>query len=110
MIVKLYDEVELLRDLQKDTLILIRHCTNIEPVKRFTECYDILGLTIHISKHFPIVANKPPDCDEAALLHLRRITQELGIFYQQDFPRPLFLGYLHKVIRLLTLYQVPRNR
>lgn len=107
-LVKLFNEKQLLVDLQAETLIMIRDCHSIEPIKRFVQCYDILRLTWDIQEKHP----KPwPDleCDESALLYLRTLTQELVICYGPELPRPGFDLFDTNVRRLLRVFGVPRK-
>jgi hypothetical protein len=109
-LLKLYDEVALLKDLQKDALGIIRSCGQIEPVKKLVESYDILDLTLSIAKEFPVVVTKLPECDLGALLHLRHLTYELGVYWHPYLPRPEFPKYSDKIKKLMVVYQVPRQR
>lgn len=107
-LVKLFNEKQLLVDLQAESLILIRTCNSIEPIKRFVQCYDILRLTWDIQEKHPKVW---PDleCDEAALLYLRTLTRELIIGYGPELPRPGFDSFDTNVRRLLRVFGVPRK-
>jgi hypothetical protein len=108
-LVKLFDEKQLLVSLQADALILIRDCNSIEPIKKFVECYDILKLTWTIQEKFPREHPNAPECDEPALMHLKRITQELFVFHGQEVPRPGFDSFDLQIRRLLMVFRVPRE-
>lgn len=108
-LVKLFNEKQLLLNLQADTLILIRDCRSIEPIKKFVECHEILKLTWDIQERFPKVWPEPPECDEHALLHLRFLTQELFVGFSPELPRPGFDLYDKNVRILLRVFGVPRK-
>jgi len=110
MIVRLYPEGILLRELSNDTVGLIRSCREIKPVKKLVECHDILELTLDISRRFPTLPPTDPMCDEAALLQLRNLTRELYITHRFDLPSYNLELYVDKVVKLLTVYRVPRER
>lgn len=108
-LVKLFDEKLLLVNLQADALILIRDCNSIEPIKKFVECYDILKLTWTIQEKFPREYPAAPECDEPALMHLKRITQELFVCHGPELPRPGFDSFDYNIRRLLVVFRVPRE-
>ena len=87
-----------------------RACNQIEPVKKLVESYDILDLTLSIAKEFPVVITKLPECDIGALLHLRHLTFELGVYWHPYLPRPEFPKYSDKIKKLMVVYQVPRQK
>lgn len=108
-LVKLFDERQLLVNMQADTLILIRDCHSIEPIKKFVQCHEILNLTWAIQEKYPRIWPDSPECDESALLHLRILTQELVIGYGAELPRPGFDSFDLNVRRLLRVFGVPKG-
>lgn len=108
-LVKLWDEKELLIHLQSDTIVLIRDCKSIEPIKKFVECYDILKLTWSIQDKFPTEWPDTPECDEMALLQLKVLTQQLTTCHWPELPHPGFDVYSTKIIKLLRIFRVPKR-
>jgi len=108
LLIQLFDEKTLLTTLQSDTLEIIRDCKSIDPIKKLVECHEILRLTQDIQERFPRVMPEPPTCDEAALLHLKNLTQEIFVFYHPELPRPTFDTYTIKIKQLLWTFRIPR--
>lgn len=109
VILKLIDEQVLISDLKCDTVRLIKSCHQIEPVRRFVTCYDILDLTLEIQRKFPTEWPKIPLCDEGALLQLLSLTQELSVYHWRELPQPDFGKYRDKVNTLLRVFQLPKR-
>ena len=108
-LVKIFDEKQLLVNLQADTLILIRDCQTIQPIKIFVQCHDILRLTWDIQLKYPREYPEDPECDETALLYLRVLTQELFIGHGAELPKPGFDHYEQNIRRLLRVFRVPKK-
>jgi len=106
MIHKLYDEGTLVTALQTETIFLIQNCPEIPPIKKLVECHDILKLTFEIYTKYPA---DPPACDEGALIYLKNLTRELSVYHWAILPKPEFPSYRDKILRLLTVFQVPRH-
>lgn len=107
-LIKLWDEKDLIRKLQRDTLILIRASEDIEPVKKLVEASEILDLTNKICELFPTEFPDPPIGDEAALMRLHQIAIELCIFHKFQVPIQHVDIYGDKVKTLLRIYRLPK--
>ena len=108
-LVKLWDELDLLDKLRQDTLLIIQNCQSVQPVKKLVECHEILDLTHTIILKFPVTPPDAPICDADALLHMKRLVQEINVFYPKDVPRPKFDTYQIKVQTLLRIFRLPRE-
>jgi hypothetical protein len=108
-IVKFLNEMVILTGLKQDTMKLIRACEKVEPVKKFVQCYDIIDLTLQIQEMYPKEFPALPECDQGALLDLRRISQELLVYHWIDLPHPDISHYTLKVNSLLQAFFVPRE-
>lgn len=109
-LVKLYEEKDLVVELQTETVGLIRHCSTVDPIKKLVNVYDILKLTLDIANKFPRTLPDLPECDEGALLYMETLTRELVVYHRLDLPTPEFPRYLQKVQRLFRLYHIPRGK
>ena len=107
ILVQLYDEKKILAELQSDTVHLIQVCSKIEPIKKFVEVYDILGLTQKVNEKFPPTPPDPPICDRDAMHYMWSITCDLQISWRLELPDPDFYLYRLKLKKLLQLFQVP---
>lgn len=108
-LIKLWDELDLIKKLRKDTLLIVQNCQSIPPIKKLVECHDILDLTETIVKSFPTTPPEPPVCDEAALMHLRRLISEINLFYPKEIPQPHFLNFEMKILTLLRIFGLPKD-
>jgi hypothetical protein len=108
-VVKLIDEKVLITGLKQDTLQLIRRCDQVEPIKKFVACYDILDLTLEIQHHYPRLLPEVPECDLGALHQLRILTQELLVYHWIDLPNPEFPNYTVKIHNLFRMFKFPRE-
>ena len=108
-LVKLWDEKDLLVRLRDDTVLIVQNCLAVPPMKKLIECHDILDLTINIQLQFPTEFPDPPVCDEDALLHLKRLVQEVYIYHRAEVPMPHFISYESKVTTLLRIFRLPKG-
>lgn len=109
-LIKLWDEKDLLIKLRSDTLIIVQNCQSIPPIKKLIECHDILDLSIQIIEQFPTQKEDGiPVGDSDALLQLKRLVQEIFVYYPTDVPRPAFDTYEMKVKTLLRIFRLPRE-
>ena len=102
-------EKQLLLELKRDTIRLIKSCDNAEPIRRLLTCHDIIHLTLDINNRFPSKGeNTPLICDVDALKDLRKVTADLAVCWWQFLPIPDFSPlYISKVDRLLGFYGLP---
>lgn len=108
-IVKLFDEKLLLKSLQSDSLVIIRSCNTIDPIKILIECHDILKLTLDIQNKYPSEFPELPVFDEDALLYLKFLVKELSRKFHTEMPQPIFFKFNQDMLRLLIAFRVPKE-
>jgi hypothetical protein len=102
-LVKLYDEVALLTQLQSSTLKLIHATEMIDAIKKLIEAHDIIVLNLDIGRRFRLLDDSLP-LDICALKHLNRLRCELLVFHQTDFTPPkLVHRYSEELLDLFRL-------
>jgi uncharacterized protein (DUF1778 family) len=108
-IVRLFDEVALMADLQKSTLDLMHATSLFKAIKKLVEAYEIIDLNLEIEKRFTTQLDDPP-WDLDALGELSKIRRELVIYYRPDFhPTILLDKYSSKMHSLFYRIQTRKN-
>lgn len=98
-VVKLFDEVALMTQLQNDTVALIHATSIINPIKKLVTAYEIINLNLLIEEKFKDFEDPPWDIH--ALSDLATIRRELVVYHRTDFlPVKLLDGYSDKMVRL----------
>ncbi len=106
-IIKLFDEVAMMNDLQNNTVDLIHATSIVMAIKKLVSVYDIIDLNLHIEKTYRSYKDNPP-WDLAALTDLNQLRRELFVYHKLDFnPVFLFEKYNQKMI---TLFRSIRRR
>lgn len=108
-ILKLWDEKDLLIRLRDDTVLIVQNCLAVPPMKKLIEVHDILDLTINIQNQFPTEFPDPPVCDEDAMMHMKRLVQEVYIYHRAEVPMPHFEVYESKIKTLLKIFRLPKG-
>lgn len=108
-VVRLYDEVALMVDLQKNTLDLIHATSLISAIKKLVQAYDIINLNLEIEKQYSKQLDEPPwDCE--ALSDLSKIKRELIVYHRPDFtPIQLLDKYSSKMENLFYRIQTRKK-
>ena len=98
-VVKLFDEVAMMTQLQNDTVALIHATSIINPIKKLVTAYEIINLNLLIEQRFQDIEDPPWDLP--ALVDLSTIRRELVVYHRSDFlPVKLLDGYSDKMVRL----------
>jgi hypothetical protein len=104
-VVKLRDELGLLRELTADTVRLISATNVIPAIKRLLRLYDILALNVDVAERFRSQHGLMP-VDRAAFQDLITLRRELMVYHRGDFhPAAQLINYCAKLTTLLTLLQ-----
>jgi len=99
MLIKLFDEVKLMRELEGETIAMIHSTSLMDAIKRLINAYDIIRLNLDINERYPSFDH--PTWDNAALNDLKIIYRELAVYHQRDFdPKVMFESYARKMGRL----------
>lgn len=107
-IVKLFDEVALMTELQSDTVKLIHATSLMNPIKKLVDAYEIINLNLTIEKRFKDYEDPPWDIP--ALSDLSCIRRELIVYHRTDFnPTGLIDRYSAKMVTLFS-YVRTRNK
>jgi hypothetical protein len=104
-LIRLWDESKLLFDLRDRTIVIIRGCQEIGPIKKLVECHDILDMTIDIQKRFPTEFPDTPEYDVGAMNRLKHLTSEIFVWYSPTLPQPDFEIYSLGVHRLIHSFE-----
>ena len=101
-VVKLFDEVAMMTELQKDTIVLIHATSLMNPIKKLVYAYEIINLNLEIEQRFQDFEDPPWDL--SALSDLSTIRRELVVYHRTDFePMKLFDKYAGKMLGLFRL-------
>ncbi len=87
VVLKLFDEVEVLKELRDDTVTLIHSTSSIKPIKKLIEVHELLDLSLVIESAFSDFKGSPP-LDPVLLKDMNAIRAELVVFHRLDF-RPV---------------------
>ena len=108
-IVRLYDEVALMMDLQKSTPDLIHATSHIKPIKKLVQAYEIIDHSLEVEKLYGDHLDDPP-WDIHALSDLSQIRRELVIYHRTDFnPAWLLDRYSSKMANLFYRVQTRKK-
>ena len=98
-VVRLFDEVVLMSELQEETIALIHATSIMNPIKKLVDAYEIISLNLTIEKRFKDYDDPPWDIP--ALSDLSCIRRELVVYHRSDFhPTRLIDKYSTKLIKL----------
>lgn len=98
-VVKLFDEVAIMTELQKDTVALIHATSFMNPIKKLVDAHEIISLNLTIEASFSEYDDPPWDIP--ALSDLSSLRRELVIYHRTDFnPSVLMDQYSMKMIKL----------
>jgi len=105
-VIPFHNEVRLLTDLSKDTVILIHHTSVVQAIKRLVDAHEILDMALVIEREHSDFSYQPP-WDKALSKDLDLIRSELLTRFTEAFkPATLLPHYYQKVGRLLTTMEL----
>ena len=98
-IVKLFDEVAIMNELQDDTIALIHATSFMHPIKKLVDAHENISLNLTIEERFEYY--EAPPWDIPALSDLSTIRRELVIYHRTDLDPALLIDrYSCKMIKL----------
>ena len=105
-LLRLFDEVAMIKALRDQTLDLIHTTKDIYAIKKLVELHDLFHLNILIQDHFK---EDPPLWDLSALKAIDHARVELLVYHQDDLPARLLASFNGKALTLLNLVRM-RNK
>ena len=99
-VIKIFDEVAAMSDLQSKTIGLIHATSLIPAMKKLMAAYEIIDINLQIERNYIDYKDFPP-WDIPALTDLNQIRRELIVYHRKDF-EPIFLldRYSNKMSQL----------
>lgn len=98
----IYSEEGIMRDLQSESVVLIRHTTAIPAIKKVVEAHDIVSLNLGVMQIYSTI--NEPIWDLGSLQELSKIRRELLIYHKLDFdPEQKLELYGKKMAQLFRL-------
>ena len=107
-LVRLFDEVEMVKALRDQTIELIHTTNDIHAIKKLIELHDLLHLNVLIQEHFKY--DDPPLWDLSALKAINHARVELLLFHQNDLPARPLAAFNGKAMTLLNLVRLRNTR
>lgn len=106
MLVKLFDDVALMNQLQKEAVKVLHSTDKVPAIKKILTIHDIIALNLTIEQNFKPYKNNPPwDIPSIKELNSNRI--ELVVFHVYDFhPPKILLHFDAKIKKLLQTIQL----
>jgi len=107
-LVRLFDEVALVKALRDTTLDLIHTTNDIHAIKKLIELHDLFHLNVLIQEHFK--DDDPPLWDLSALKAINHARLELLLFHQNDLPARPLAAFNGKAMTLLNLVRMRNSK
>lgn len=108
VLVKLFDEVAMVKALREQTIELIHMTNNINAIKKLIDLHDLFHLNILIQEHFK--SEDPPLWDLSALKSINHARLEIVLYHQNDIPARPLAAFNSKALTLLNLVRMRNNR
>jgi hypothetical protein len=108
-VVKLFDEVSLMREIRSDTITLIHATPEIKAIKKVTLVHDLIDLNLQILEKYREQMTAWLDgafqfWDFSALKELNHARCEIYLFHKVDFRPPYLVDTFNtKLVRLINL-------
>lgn len=84
VILKMFDEVEILKELKDDTITLIHSTSSIKPIKKLIEVHELIDLSLVIESSFSDYKDSPP-LSPTLLKDMNSLRAELVVFHRLEF-------------------------
>lgn len=99
----IYSEEGLMRDLQADSVLLIRHTTVVPAIKKLVYAHDIVSLNLDVLHKYGFEFQEPI-WDLSSLSELSQVRRELLVYHRVDFdPEQQLELYGRKMAQLFRL-------
>lgn len=103
MIVQLFDDVAIMKDLKKDIPALIHSTEAVPAIKKIISIHEIIDLNLTIEQNFKPFKDDPP-WDLASIKDMNRTRIELLVFHLEDFiPKKTLFGFNEKIKSLFRI-------
>ena len=89
-VIKLFDEVALIKELKEDSVQLIHATSLVVAIKKLITAYDIFHLNIEICTRFKL---DDPVWDLPSIIELKTIRRELIVYHRVDFEPTVLLDH-----------------